>query len=165
VATKKGILITIIILVAISGASFVIWFLPQDHSSFVVVSDYKNELDSIKERHSLISTTIESNLKGLLDKNISPDEFTNQTQVLSSQVTSLISELIESNPPSEWKQSYAAYFESLKKYNEYIFETNSFANKMKNDISKIDLNNEITKLDSLKKESDALATKSYEMRP
>ena len=116
-ATKKGIIITIAILAVISGASFVIWFLPQNHGSSVVVSDYKGELDSIKERQSLIATEINSSLKGLSDKSISPDEFINKTQVSSSQVTSLISELIESNAPTQWQQSYGVYFESLKKYN------------------------------------------------
>src|SRR5574338_355784 len=103
-ATKKGIIITVAILAAISGASFVVWILPQNHGPSIVVLDYKNELDSIKERHLLISTTIESNLKGLIDKSMSPNEFINQTQVSSSQVTSLISETIESNAPTEWKQ-------------------------------------------------------------
>ena len=164
-ATKKGIIITVAILAAISGASFVVWVLPQNHGSSVVVSDYKSELDSVKERHLLITTAIESNLKGLSDKSISPDEFINQTQISSSQVTSLISELIESNAPTEWKQSYGAYFESLKKYNDYLSETISLANKMKSGISTSDLNDEISKLDALKKESDALVTKSDQTRP
>lgn len=163
--TKKGIIITVVILAVISGASFVVWFIPQNHGSSVVVSDYKNELDSVKERHSLITTAIESNLKELLDKSMSPDDFINQTQVSSSQVTSLISELIESNPPSEWKQIYGTYFESLKKYNDYLSETISLANKMKSGISASDLNDEMSKLDALKKESDALVTKSNQIRP
>ena len=165
-ATKKGIIITIAILAVISGASFVVWFLPQNHGgSSVIVSDYKNELDSVKERQSLVATEIESNLKGLSDKSISPDEFINKTQVSSSQVTSLITELIESNAPNQWQQSYGAYFESLKKYNAYLTETISLANKMKSGISPNDLNDEMTKLDALKKESDALVTKSDQTRP
>jgi hypothetical protein len=164
-ASRKGIMITIIMLVAISGVSFVVWFLPQNHSSSVVVSDFKSELDSVKERHSLITTAIDSNLKGLLDKSMSPDEFINQTQISSTQVTSLISELVESNAPTEWQQSYGAYFESLKKYNDYLSETISLANKIKNGISSSDLNDEMSKLDALKKESDALATKSDQTRP
>ena len=163
--TKKGIIITVIILAAISGASFVVWFLPQNHGSSVVISDYKSELDSVKERHSLIATETESNLKGLSDKSMSPDEFINKTQVSSSQITSLISEIIESNAPTEWKQSYGAYFESLKKYNDYLTETISLANKLKSGISVSDLNDEISKLDILKKESDALVTKSDQTRP
>ncbi|MFZ0183692.1 MAG: hypothetical protein WBV92_09220 [Nitrosotalea sp.] len=164
-ASKKGIIITVAMLAAISGASFIVWILPQNHSSPVVVSDFKNELDSVKERHSLITTTIESNIKGLLDKSMSPDEFINQTQISSSQVTSLISELVESNAPTEWQQSYGAYFESLKKYNDYLSETISLANKVKNGISTSDLNDEMSKLDALKNESDALATKSDQTRP
>ena len=164
-ATKKGIIITVIMLVAISGASFVVWFLPQNHGSSVVVSDYKSELDSVKERHLLITTTIESNLKALSDNTITPEEFINQTQTSSSQVTSLIGELVESNAPTEWKQSYGAYFESLKKYNAYLTETISFANKIKSGISSSDLNDEMVKLDTLKKESDVLVTKSDQTRP
>ena len=96
-ASKKGIIITVAILVAISGASFVVWVLPQNHGgSSIIVSDYKSELDSVKERHLLITTSIESNLKALSDKSMTPDEFINQTQVSSSQITSLVSELVES---------------------------------------------------------------------
>jgi len=165
-ATKKGIIITIAILATISIASFVVWFVPQNHvGSSVVVSDYKNELDSVKERQSLIATETESGLKGLSDKSVSPDEFINKTQVSSSQVTSLITELIESNAPTQWQQSYGAYFESLKKYNEYLTETITLANKMKSGISPTDISDEMTKLDALKKESDVLATKSDQTRP
>jgi len=165
-ATKKGIIITVAILAAISGASFAVWILPQNHDGVsVVVSDYKSELDSVKERHLLIAAAIESSLKGLSDKSISPDEFINQTQISSSQISSLISELIESNAPTEWKQSYGAYFESLKKYNSYLSETISFANKMKSGISTSELNDEMSKLDALKKESDVLVTKSDQTRP
>ncbi|MDR3783222.1 MAG: hypothetical protein P4K92_07990 [Candidatus Nitrosotalea sp.] len=165
-ATRKGIIITVAMLAAISGASFVVWVLPQNHgSSPIVVSDFKSELDSVKERHLLITSTIESNLKALSDKSMTPDEFINQTQISSVQITSLTSELVESNAPTEWKQSYGAYFESLKKYNDYLTETISLANKMKSGISPSDLNDEMTKLDAIKKEADALVTKSDQTRP
>jgi hypothetical protein len=165
-ATKKGIMITIAILAAISVASFVVWFLPQNHGgSSVVVSDFKSELDSVKERQSVIATEIELGLKGLSDKSVIPDEFINKTQVSSSQITSLITELIESNAPTQWQQSYEAYLESLKKYNEYLTETITLANKIKSGISPSDINDEMAKLDSLKKESDMLATKSDQTRP
>jgi len=164
--TRKGIIITVAMLTAISGASFVVWVLPQNHgSSSIVVSDFKSELDSVKDRHLLITTSIESNLKALSDKSMTPDEFINQTQISSVQITSLTSELVESNAPTEWKQSYGAYFESLKKYNDYLTETISLANKMKSGISPSDLNDEMAKLDALKKESDAMITKSDQTRP
>ncbi|MGI0058740.1 MAG: hypothetical protein ACREBJ_03135 [Nitrosotalea sp.] len=164
-ATKKGIIVTAVILVAISGASFVVWFLPQNHGSSIMVSDYKSELDSVKERHSLIIADMESNLNGLLDKSISPDNFTSQAQISSSQVTSLITEMVESNPPAEWKQSYGAYYESLKKYNDYLAETISLANKIKGESPSSDISDEMSKLDSLKKESDTLSSESNQTRP
>ncbi len=164
-ASKKGIVITAVILAAIAGASFVVWFLPQNHGSSVIISDYKSELDSVKERHSLIITDMDSNLKGLLGKSISPDNFTTQAQISSSQVTSLVSEMVESNPSTEWKLSYGAYFESLKKYNDYLAETISLANKIKENSSTADINDEVTKVNALKLESDSLASKSNQTRP
>lgn len=164
-ATKKGIIITAVVLAAISGASFVVWFLPQNHGSSIMVSDYKSELDSVKERHSLIIADMESSLNGLLDKSVSPDNFTSQAQISSAQVTSLITEMVESNPPAEWKQSYGTYYESLKKYNDYLAETISLANKIKGDAPSSDISDEMTKLASLKKESDTLASESNQTSP
>jgi len=164
-ATRKGIVVTAIILVAISAASFVIWIVPQNRGSSFVVSDYKSELESVRERQTLIATEMESGLKELLDKTLHPDDFVTRAQTSSAQVTSLITELIESNPPVEWRESYLNYDESLKKYNEYLTESISLAKKMKGGISLVDLNEEISKIDSLKKESNSLVRKSNETRP
>lgn len=163
--TRKGIVVTAIVLVAISAASFVIWIVPQNRGSSFVVSDYKSELESVRERQTLIATEMESGLKELLDKTLPPDDFVTRAQTSSTQVTSLITELIESNPPVEWRESYLNYDESLKKYNEYLTESISLAKKMKGGISLVDLNEEISKIDSLKKESNSLVRKSNETRP
>jgi len=164
-ATRKGVVITAIILATIAAASFAVWMVPQNRGSSVVVSDYRGELESVNERHALIVTEMESNLKELLDKTLSPDDFISKAQTSSGQVTSLITELIESNPPVEWRESYLNYDESLKKYNEYLMETISLASKMKDGIPQVGLNDEITKMDSLKQESDSLVVKSNETRP
>jgi len=164
-ATRKGIVITAIILATIAAASFAVWVVPQNRGSSVVVSDYRSELESVRERHTLIATEMESDLKGLLDKTLSPDDFISKAQTSSGQVISLITELVESNPPAEWRESYLNYDESLKKYNEYLTETISLASKMKNGMSQVDLNDEISKIDSLKKDSDLSVAKSNETRP
>src|SRR2546426_10595099 len=164
-ATRKGIVVTAIILVAISAASFVIWIVPQNRGSSFVVSDYKSELESVRERQTLIATEMESGLKELLDKTLHPDDFVTRAQTSSAQVTSLITELIESNPPVEWRESYLNYDESLKKYNEYLTEAISLASKMKDGMSQVGLNDEITKMDSLKQESYLLVVKSNETHP
>lgn len=124
----------------------------QSSISSPVFLHYKSELDSVKKRHSLIIVDMESNLKALLEKNMSPDEFISKAQISSSQTTSLVSEMIESNPPAEWKQIYGAYFKFLKKYNDYLDETISLANKIKSGASPENLSDEISKIDSIKKE-------------
>jgi len=164
-ATKKGIIVTAIILGAISSASFMVWFLPQNRGPTIVVSNYSNELDSVRERNGLITTEMESNLKSLLNQTLSPDDFINMTQTSSTQVTSLITELIESNPPVEWRESYQNYDEALKKYNDYLTETISLANKMRDGASPNDLSEELSTLASLKNESDSFIVKSNETRP
>lgn len=164
-ATKKGIVVTTIILGAIAAASFIVWMLPQNRGSTLVVSDFGNELDSVRERHALVTTEMETNLKGLLNQTVSSYDFINMTQTSSTQITSLITELIQSNPPAEWRESYLNYAEALKKYNDYLIETVSLANKMKGGISSNDLNDELSKLDSLKNESNSFIAKSNETRP
>jgi hypothetical protein len=164
-ATKKGIVVTTVILGAIAAASFTVWVFPQNRSSTFVVTDYGNELNSVRDRHGLINTEMESNLKSLLNQTLSPNDFINMTQTSSTQVTSLITELIESNPPVEWRESYLNYDEALKKYNDYLTETVSLANKMKSGILPNDLNEELSKLDSLKNESNSFIVKSNETRP
>jgi hypothetical protein len=164
-ATKKGIIITVIILGAIAAGSSVTWLLPQNRGSSIVVSDYENELESVKERHALIISEMDSNLKSMLNNTLSPDDFTNMAQTSSSQTTSLLSEIIESNPPTEWKASYLNYAEALKKYNDYLTESISLASKMKSGISTSDMSDETAKLDSLMNDTNSFIVKSNETKP
>lgn len=164
-ATKKGIIITAIILGAIVAGSSVVWIFPQNRGSSVVVTDFGNEIQSVKDRHLLIMQSMDSNLKGLLDNTTSPDDFIASAQTSSSQVTSLTSELIESNPPGEWKASYFNYAEGLKKYNDYLAESIALANKVKGGISQSDLSDENSKLASLLNETNTYISRSDETRP
>ncbi|MDE1815764.1 MAG: hypothetical protein KGI11_04320 [Thaumarchaeota archaeon] len=164
-ATKKGIIVTVIILGAIAAGSSVTWLLPQNRGSSIVVSDYGNELEGVKEKHALIMTEMSSNLKSMLNKTLSPDDYTTMAQTSSAQTTSLISELIESNPPTEWKLSYLNYAEALKKYNDYLTESIALASKMKSGISDNDMSDETSKLDSLMNDTSSFIAKSNETKP
>jgi hypothetical protein len=164
-ATKKGIVITIIVFGAITAASSVIWILPQNRGPTFVVSDYGNEIESVKERHALIMSAMDSDLTGLLNNTIVPDDFISRAQTSSSQTTSLITELIESNPPPEWRESYLNYDEALKKYNDYLTETIALANEIKNNASSSDLSDETSKIDSLRNDTDSFIAKSNETSP
>lgn len=164
-ATKKGIIITAIILGAIAAGSSVTWILPQNRGSSIVVSDYGNELEGVKEKHALIMTSMDSNLKSMLNKTLSPDDFTSMAQTSSAQTTSLISELIESNPPTEWKVSYLNYAEALKKYNDYLTESIALASKIKSGISASDMSDETSKIGSLMNDTYSFIAKSNETKP
>ena len=160
--SKKGIVITVIILVTITAASFLFWVIPQENPSTLVVSDYENYLDGVKKIHEVLQESIETEFLNLLDGKTSPDEYIAITEVTSSQVTAQISEFITSKPPEEWQGSYISYMEALKKFNLYIVETKVAANMLKE--GQIDTE-VIQKIESLRLESQELINKSNELRP
>lgn len=161
-ASKKGIVVTIIILASITAASFLFWIIPQENPSTLVVSDYENYLDGVKKIHEVLQESIETEFKNLLDGKISPDEYITITEVTSTQVTAKISEFVTSKPPEEWQDSYISYMEALKKFNSYILETKVAANMLKEDQIDDEI---IQKIESLKLESQELINKSDELRP
>ncbi|GBL40765.1 hypothetical protein EMGBD3_01330 [Nitrosarchaeum sp.] len=161
-ASKKGIIVTVIILVTITAASFLFWIIPQENPSTLVVSDYANYLDGVKKIHEVLQESIETEFQNLLDGKTSPDEYIAITEVTTSQVTVQISEFVTSKPPEEWQDSYISYMEALKKFNSYIVETKVAANMLKE--GQIDTE-VIQKIESLRLESQELINKSNELRP
>ena len=161
-ASKKGIAVTVIILVVITAASFLFWIIPQENPPTLVVSDYENYLDGVKKIHEVLQESIETEFQNLLNEKTSPDEYIAITEVTSTQVTAQISEFITSKPPEEWQDSYISYMEALKKFNAYIIETKVAANMLKEGQIDTEI---IQKIESLKSESQELINKSNELRP
>ncbi|MBI2111699.1 MAG: hypothetical protein HYT44_04960 [Nitrosarchaeum sp.] len=139
-ASKKGIAVTVIILVAITAISFLFWVIPQENPSTLVVSDYENYLDGVKKIHEVLQESIETEFQNLLNEKTSPT----------------------SKPPEEWQDSYISYMEALKKFNEYIIETKVAANMLKEGQIDTEI---IQKIESLRSESQELINKSNELRP
>ena len=164
-ATKKGIILTAIILGIITAASFSLWLIPQHENSEPLISDYRSELESIKVRHDIIINETSNEFSNLLDGSLSPDDFITRAQTSSSQVSSLLSEIIESRAPQEWRESYLNYGEALKKYYDYLTETIVIANKVKGGVLIDDLKEELQKLDTMKKESESFTIKANETKP
>ena len=164
-ATKKGIIFTAIILGIITAASFSLWLIPQHTNSGTLISDYNSELEGIKERHGIIINETSDELNNMLGGSLSSDDFITGAQTSSSQVNSLLSEIIESRAPQEWRESYLNYGEALKKYNDYLTETIVIANKVKGNVSINELQDELQKLDSMKKESESYVIKANETKP
>lgn len=164
-ASKKGIMLTVVILAVITGASFLFWIVPQDSESTFVVSDYEGYIDGVKNIHEILQESINIEYQNLHNGDISTSDYISVADSTSSQVTAQISEFVTSKPPQEWQESYIGYMEALKKFNEYIVETKVAANLIEKESFEEEMAETKQKIESLKEESKQLVKKSDESRP
>ena len=164
-ASKKGIVITVIILVVITGVSFLSWIVPQDNQTTFVISDYGNYLDGVKKIQEVLQESIDIEYQNLHNGDISPEDYTKITEVTSSQVTTQISEFVTSKPPEEWVDSYISYMDAMKKFNEYIIETKVVANLIEKESFEKEMTETILKIEILKTEYQEYVKISDESRP
>ena len=164
-ATKKGIAVTIVILAAITAASFLVWLIPQNIENEIIISDFEAHLDNIKEIHFTLQTEVDQEFQNMLNEKITPKEYIEIAEISSSQVNSQIIQLVESKAPEEWHESYLNYIESLKKFNSQIRETVVVATIMSEDNESNEIQNILEKIDSLRKDSESLAIASDNTRP
>ena len=164
-ASKKGIVITAIILASITAASFLLWVVPQENNSTFIVTDYEGYLDGVKNIHEVLQESIDIEYRNLQDGKISPSEYIVITEVTSSQVTTQISEFVTSKPSEKWQESYISYMNGMKKFNEYIIETKVLANQIENGSIDSKISDTVDKIESIKLESIEYIKKSNELRP
>ena len=163
--SKKGITITIIILVGVVAASFLVYLIPEDTEMKITVSDFEKHLDDVDERTSMLSVGIEESINDLLDHKLTSEEYFVVAGVTQSQVNSLIIELTLSGAPQEWTESYKTYIFALKKLNEQITQTMIIANLMKDDGNSDSVNEMISNLYELRAELRDLISESNNLRP
>jgi hypothetical protein len=164
-ASKKGIVVTAIILAAITSASFLLWIVPQDVETTFVVSDYENYLDGVKNIHEVLQESIGIEYENLRTEKISPQDYISVTEVTSSQVTTQISEFVTSKPSEEWQTSYINYMEALKSFNSYIVETKVLAKMIENQSTEDEMSETLEKIDMLKSKSIEFVKMSDQSRP
>ena len=121
--SRKGIAVTIAILVGVVAASFLVYLIPEDTTMKITVSDFGEHLDITKERATMESSSIDESFKKLMKNDMSQDEYIRIAEVSSSQINSLIIELTNSGATQEWTESYVNYIGALKKLSEMITET------------------------------------------
>jgi len=164
-ASKKGIGVTIALLVGVVAASFLVYLIPEDTTMKIVVSDFEKYLDITKEKAMLESVSIDESFEKLMEKKMSQNEYIGIAKVSSSQINSLIIELTDSGATQEWVESYVNYISALKKLNEKITETIVVANLMNDDDNSNSINEIIAKMHQLETESLDLIKKSDNTRP
>jgi len=164
-ASRKGIGITIAILVGVVSASFMVYLIPENTTMKIVVSDFEEYLDITKEKASMEVAGIDESFEKLMEKKMSPDEYIRIAEVSSSQINSMIIELTNSGATEEWTESYINYIVALKKLNEKITETIVVANLMNSDNNSNSINEIIAKIHQLEIETQDLIKKSDNTRP
>ncbi len=132
--SKKGVGITIGILIAITIGSFMVWLgNPTDTEMTIVVTDFENHDAGIVERHKIISNSIEESLEKFNDGHIDANEYERIAETGSSQNNSLLMELAYSDAPEEWQEAYVNRIASLKSFGAYIRETMVFTTYLETD--------------------------------
>ena len=164
-ASKKGKIVTVIILAVITGASFLLWMVPENSETTFVVSDYRGYIDGVKNIHEILQESIEMEYQNLLNGEITPNDYNIVVEVTSSQITAQISEFVTSKPPEEWQDSYINYMDAMKKFNVYIGETKVLANLIEKESTQEELTEEIQKIESLKEEYKEFVKMSDQTRP
>jgi len=164
-ASRKGIGVTIAILVGVVAASFLVYLIPEDTTMKITVSDFGEHLDITKERALMESSSIDESFKKLIGNDMNQDEYIRIAEVSSSQILTLIIELKDSGATQEWTESYVNYIGALKKLNEMITETVVVANLMDSEDNSNSINEIIDKIHELKTESLDLTKKSDAARP
>ena len=132
--SKRGVVITVVILVAITIASFSVWIgnNTTNNEMTIVVTDFENHQEGISERHKIISNAIEESFSELINEQISTDEYIRIAEVSSSQNNALLMELAYSDAPENWQESYINRIASLKSFEAYIIETMVLSNIIEN---------------------------------
>ena len=163
--SRKGIAVTIAILVGVVAASFLVYLIPEDTTMKITVSDFGKHLDITKERATMESSSVDESFKKLMKNDMSQDEYIRIAEVSSSQINSLIIELTNSGATQEWTESYVNYIGALKKLSEMITETIVVASLIDNDDNSDSINEIIAKIHQLETESLELTKKSDAARP
>ena len=164
-ASRKGIAVTVAILVGVEAASFLVYLLPEDTTMKISVSDFEKHLDITKERASMEVMGIDDSFKKLMNDEMNPDEYISIAEVTSSQLNSLIIELTNSGATEEWTESYVNYIGALKKLNGKITETVVVANLITDNSNSDSINEILAKIKQLEAESLDLIKKSDSLRP
>jgi len=163
--SRKGIAVTIAILVGVVAASFLVYLIPEDTTMKITVSDFGKHLDITKERATMESSSVDESFKKLMKNDMSQDEYIRIAEISSLQVNSLIIELTNSGATQEWTESYVNYIGALKKLSEMITETIVVASLMDSDDNSDSINKIIAKIHQLETESLDLTKKSDAARP
>ena len=149
--SKRGVVITVVILIAITIASFSVWIGNNTTNTemTIVVTDFENHDAGIVDRHKIISNSISESFDRFMDGEIEISDYDKIVKAGSSQNNALLIELKSSGAPEEWQETYVNRILSLKAFGEYVRETMVMINLIENEgggEERIEILNNIEKL-------------------
>ena len=166
--SKKGVIITAGILIAITIASFSVWIVnnPTSTEMTIVVTNFDNHQEGISERHKIVSNAVEESFSELMNEKISAEEYIKIAEISSSQNNALLMELVYSDAPEEWQESYINRITSLKSFEAYVIETMVMAEFLWSDGEDFQQKDELLdKIEKLKEESIQYAQMADSAKP
>lgn len=162
--SKRGIVITGIVLAAITAASFTVWMVPQNTPTRFIVSNASEDLDALIEQQGVVASSTSEEFDRLLAGETTADNYIAIAETTHSQVNSFIIKIVDTQVPSEWADSYGAFADSLRAYNSYLAETVVVAKKLKDNIQ-ADVSSETAKMEQYLKQADEFLAASNSARP
>ena len=164
--SKKGVVITVVVLVAITIGSFMVWFdNPSNTEMTIVVTDFENHDTGIYERHNIVSNAVQESFSEFMNEEISLDEYIRIAETSSSQNNALLMELAYSDAPQEWQETYINRIASLKSFEAHIIETMVLANLINSDGEQEKITEVMNNIEKLKEESIQYAEIANSSKP
>ena len=125
--SKKGLILTVIILGAITVASSVVWFIPTNFTMVEVVQNFDDHLDGVTSIYNSINDQHQISFKQFLNDDITFEQYAYEVQVSTDQINEQIIRLVKSQASDEWIDSYSIFINALREYNSYLRDTISAA--------------------------------------
>jgi len=121
-ASRKGFVLTAAIAAGIVGASFLIWFIPQNNSSIAgtTIAGYDKILADTYSQHTTLAVAMAYKFNQWKSGNLSSAQITEDISAAKFQVKDMSQRLAQANPTAEWKKSFVNYSKSLDSFAAYL---------------------------------------------
>jgi hypothetical protein len=117
-ASKKGIALTVGIAAAITGSSFLIWYIPQN--SLDVPRTDNEVIVDVYARHNDLAADIDLRFEQWKDNNPAAGDMPAQLASAKLQIEEMRRQLDSRQPAKEWQKSYDIYVQALNAYTAYL---------------------------------------------
>ncbi|MDN5844654.1 MAG: hypothetical protein L0H53_00090 [Candidatus Nitrosocosmicus sp.] len=127
--TKKGIILTSILVIGIIGASFVVWFLPSENiqnsgMSNMTISflDPNDTLASVNSQFLLLQNEVQNQINDAKANNVNKTYINNVINVSIIQNNELMQTLLSGQPNRTLMPNYVELMNHLKDYSVYLLD-------------------------------------------